>query len=345
MEIPVVKTAAVPLRRVFARAVFAPAVLGLAVAAILAGCSHKRAESKTAGAKPAETAAPAASGGFVTGGALGSGDSGGKFVSPAAAGTPKFAAPQPTGKGALALASVPGKAPTPPSTRQDREKVTEGLIADRDRARYTDQGGRTMPVVVRPLNEAQAAPDQESAAPPKPQVAQAGAVTRLGEQPAPGKPSSKTENAAKGDEAAKAATVAEAARMAATAKAPPPPAEMAAGPRPSAVPAARNDGFRPLGTYEATTSVSNQVASVDFSGTGTSITAAGRRALSEAAKLGERSKGAFRVIARTTEATNLVQERATAVARELQRLGVAQDRIFVGTDVGQEGRVDVILDQ
>lgn len=318
-------------------------VLAVVAVALLAACSSK----KQAAEAPADTASASTSGGLVAGGALGGAtDPNAKFISPTQAQTqPKFSAPKPSGKGAPNLASVPSKAPTPPSSRQDRDKVTEGLIADRDNARYTDQGGRSNPVVVRPLSEAQAAPDVEPAAPPKPQAAQTGAVTRLGNQPAPSKTDALAEQAkAPAPAAPKEASVASAAQMAATAKPPTPPAE-AAGPRPSTVPSARSDGFRPLGTYEATTSVSNQVASVDFAGTGSAINAPGRRALSDAAELGKKSKGAFRVIARTSEATNLVQERATAVARELQRLGVAQDRIFVGSDAGQDGRVDVILDQ
>ncbi len=318
-------------------------VLALVAVALLAACSHKKQTAE----KPADKASATTGGGLVAGGALSSApDLNAKFITPSQAqNQPKFTVPKPSGKSAPDLASVPTKAPKAPSSKQERDKVSEGLIADRDNARYTDQGGRSNPVVVRPLTEAQAAPDLEPAAPPKPQAAQAGAVTRLGNQPAPSKADALADKAkAPAPAAPKEASVASAAQIAATARPPVLPAE-AAGPRPSAVPAARSDGFRPLGTYEATTSVSNQVASVDFAGTGSSINAPGRRALSDAAELGKKSKGAFRVIARTSESTNLVQERATAVARELQRLGVAQDRIFVGTDAGQDGRVDVILDQ
>ena len=118
-------------------------IVAVAGMAILAACSSSKkhaAEKPTANAGVASTAG---TGGFVTGGAIGASDPNAKFVSPDA---PKFSAPKPTGKGAPDLASVPDKAPKPPSSRQDREKVTEGLVADRDRARYTDQGGRSAPL-------------------------------------------------------------------------------------------------------------------------------------------------------------------------------------------------------
>ena len=315
--------------------------LALAAAVGLAGCSNKSAE-KTASADAAQTAAT--DGGFMTGVSTQANPSNSPFVTaptpaPMEGNPPRFVAPQPTGQGAPSLASVPAQAPEVPSTRQDREKAMEGLIADRDRARYTDAGWRMQPVVVRPLTEAQAQPD-EPAAPPVPQAASAGAVTRLGNQAAP---AANAAPAAPGPQTASAPGVETAARIAATAT--PPALPEAAGPRPSNMPIARSDGFRALASFEANTSVANQVATVDFSGTGASISAVGRQSLSEAAQLGQRSKGMFRVIGRAPEANNTAQERATAVARELQRLGVAQDRIYVGTDTGQDGRVDVILDQ
>jgi outer membrane protein OmpA-like peptidoglycan-associated protein len=334
--------------RTWPTAVAVMALLGLGA------CSSDKPATDAATAEaPAESGTSTGSGGFVTGGAFGSGtaSSDSPFVAPGQAGAagageasaaaaeepPKFETPKPTGKGAPDLASVPSKPPEPPSSREERAKTTEGLIADRERARYSDQGGRTQPLTVRPLTEAAATPETEPAAPPKPDAARVQPVTRLGNQ----KPPQQGEGTPQKDEP----SVAAAAQMAATATPPPPPPEMMAGPRPSGMPQARTDGFRALTAYQTTESAANQVATIDFSGTGTSITASGRRALSEAAKLGERTKGAFRVIGRAADPTNLAQERATAVARELQRLGVTQDRIYVGTDTGTDGRVDVILDQ
>jgi hypothetical protein len=335
--------------------------IALVSTALLAGCSHKH-NVKTAKSAPqtAEATTPE-SGGFMTGGpGLNKGDA--KFVAPdqdtdavepapmEQGPSPKFVAPKVTGKGAPSLASVPDKAPKAPTARQEREKLVEGLVADRERAHYTDSGGRTMPVAVRPLSEAAAQLDEEPAAPPTPKAAKVGTVTKLGTQPTPGKKAAKetreekTAAATEGEPDAKAkASLDAAARLAATSSPPAMPAME--GPQPSSLPAVRSDGFRTLTAYQATTSVSNLVASIDFSGKGVSITTVARKALSDAAQLGTRSKGAFRVIGRSAEPSNLVQDRATAVARELQRLGVTQDRIYVGTDAGQDGRVDVILDQ
>jgi outer membrane protein OmpA-like peptidoglycan-associated protein len=258
----------------------------------------------------------------------------------------QFLPPNPriSGQGAPALATVPTKAPTPKSTKQDRDKITEGLLSDMNRARYTDSGGRTMPVAVRPLTEAQAQINDAPAIPPKPPAAPAGAVTRLGEPPPPGAQAQAggTHEPTEPSDSAKASVEA-AAKLAANEPAPKLPAME--GPMPSNLPVARTDGFHPLGAYASTTSQSNQVASIEFVGPGTTLTAVQRRALADAAQLGQRTKGSFRVIGRTTQASNLVEERATSVAQELQRLGVAQDRIYVGTDVGTDGHVDVILDQ
>lgn len=332
-----------PAISVFPRARALGLTLALAATVGLTACSHKGAE------KAASADAAATEGGFMTGGPSTANQTNSPFVTanptpaPMEGTPPRFKAPKPTGKGAPSLASVPDKAPAPPSTRQDREKAMQGLIADRDRARYTDAGWRTQPVVVRPLTEAQAQPD-EPAAPPVPKAAATGAVTRLGNQAAPGAEAAKAP--APETQTASAATpgVEAAARLAATAT--PPSLPDAAGPRQSTMPTTRQDGFKALASFEANSSVANNVATLDFSGTGTSIPAAGRRALSEAAQIGERNKqGNFRVVGRAAQPNNVAQERATAVARELQRLGVAQDRIYVGTDTGPDGRVDVILDQ
>ena len=44
------------------------------------------------------------------------------------------------------------RCPTPPSTKDERGKAIEGLIADRENARHSDQAGcRPLPVAVRPL--------------------------------------------------------------------------------------------------------------------------------------------------------------------------------------------------
>lgn len=267
---------------------------------------------------------------------------------------PKFPVPKDTGGGAPDLASVPTTAPTPPSTKQEREKVIEGLIADRERARYTDQESRNAPIDVRPLSEAAAEPDAVPAAPPQAVGAPVQPVTKL--QTAPGK--------------ASAATADELAAQADIPPPPPPPSDTAGtrlpavagpasvgpaspggagmepGPHPFAALGVRSDGFRPLDTYEKSSStMMNRVASIDFDINSQSLAPADRRTISDAVKLAKGAKATFRVIGRSNDASQKAQDRATAVARELQANGISQDRIFVGTDSGSEGRVDVILDQ
>ncbi|MDX2225411.1 MAG: hypothetical protein SFV21_21840 [Rhodospirillaceae bacterium] len=122
-----------------------------------------------------EAAAEApASGGLVTGTVPGAGGASGAFRS--------------TARGAPDLASVPSQAPTPPSSTEDRRRATEGLIADRERANYTDQVGRREPVTVRPLDAGGA--DTAIATPPVPEAARAAPVTRVADVTADAAPSS-----------------------------------------------------------------------------------------------------------------------------------------------------------
>lgn len=109
------------------------------------------------------------------------------------------------------LSSVPTEAPKPPSSKEERKEAIEGLIADREKAEYAEQGGRREPVTVRPLNEG--AQTAESL-PPRPQAAPVDSVTRLENVPA-----------ASGDTAAPR-TTALAERLGA-APPPPPPGESA----------------------------------------------------------------------------------------------------------------------
>jgi hypothetical protein len=90
----------------------------------------------------------------------------------------------------------------------------------------------------------------------------------------------------------------------------------------------------------------NRVATIDFGASRRELTAADRRALADAAQMAKSGEGkaTFRVIGRSDDASEISQARAVAVARQLQKDGIAQDRIFVGTDAGTDGTVDVILD-
>jgi len=259
--------------------------------------------------------------------------------------------------GAPDLASVPNTAPTPPSSKQEREKVVEGLIADREQARYTDQESRIAPINVRPLSEAAAAPDAQPAAPPGASAAPVQGVTRLQAEPGKGTtptadqlaaqaeippPPPPPEDAAKPrfPSAAHSATAAVGPTSPAGAKGPD------SGPRAYAALGVRSDGFRPLETYEKSTStMMNRVASINFGINSRSLSPADRRIVSDVVKLAKTGKETFRVVGRSNDASEAAQTRSTAVARELQAQGISQDRIFVGTDSGPEGHVDVIMDQ
>jgi outer membrane protein OmpA-like peptidoglycan-associated protein len=253
--------------------------------------------------------------------------------------TPKFAKPQSTGQGAPDLASVPSDVPTPPSTKKEKEKIIEGLVADRERAHYTDQESRIQPVNVRPLTEAAAEAGEEPEAPPQAKGAPVAPVTKM--QTAPGK----------------AASADDLAKMAANTPPPPPAPDMAVGPvGPGGAVATgnapgprvaggtvRSDGFRALESYSNTSS-RNRVGYINFGFNSVSLNAADRRKVDDAAALGK-EQGTFRVVSRSQDASQKAQQRATAVARELVGAGISQDRIFVGVDMGEEGVVEIMLDK
>jgi outer membrane protein OmpA-like peptidoglycan-associated protein len=254
-----------------------------------------------------------------------------------AEGAPKFAKPRSTGQGAPDLASVPSDVPTPPSAKRPKEKIIEGLIADRERAHYTDQESRIQPVNVRPLTEAAAEAGEQPEEPPQAKGAPVAPVTKM--QTAPGK-------AASADELAKIA-----------ANTPPPAPEAGVGPVGPEGPVAsgtapgprvtggtvRSDGFRALESYSNTSS-RNRVGYIDFGFNSVSLNASDRRKVDDAAALGK-DEGTFRVVSRSRDASQKAQQRATAVARELLAAGISQDRIFVGVDTGDEGIVEIMLDK
>ncbi len=137
-----------------------------------------------------------------------------------------------------ALATVPDR-PTPPTPRQIRERVLEGLVADRDNARYTDEVVRRREAadeVVVPAARTQ--PPAESSAAPAPEASLAAAEKAPPEstpEPATDPQVAKVEPPAPPArvEPAAAAVPAVAAAAAAAAAAAPPPA---AAPAPPAAP-------------------------------------------------------------------------------------------------------------
>src|SRR5262245_23490935 len=77
----------------------------------------------------------------------------------------KFPVPATAQQSAPDVNTVPTATPTPRSTAEEREKAIAGLVADRENARHSDQGARTVPVAVRPLSDTP--PPAQPAAPPK----------------------------------------------------------------------------------------------------------------------------------------------------------------------------------
>jgi outer membrane protein OmpA-like peptidoglycan-associated protein len=244
----------------------------------------------------------------------------------AASEAPKFPVPAAAQRGTPDINTVPTTAPAPRSSADERAKTVEGLVADRENARHADQGARTMPVAVRPLSDAP--PSPQPATPPKPEAARAAAVERLAVPP-PSRP-------------------ADAAEAAPPAPPPPAPAAVAgpgvAGPRQAqALPQGSSDnaprgtiyatvaGFKSLSTFNAGSyRASQQLASMDMpSG---ALTPSDRSTLSSGALKQGELQAAVRVIGHGAGNVRTGQERATTVARELERLGVPSDRLYVGAD-------------
>ncbi len=312
-----------------------PRAAGLAIltlGVILAGCSSDEAakpDTASSSAPPAQQQqASAAESALVFG---------------AQPGQPRFGAPS-AGQSPPDVNTVPAVAPEPRSTKEERTKAIEGLIADRANARHSDQAARTMPVEVRPLSDVlPPAPQADLAPPAQPRAAPAASVQRL-ETPAPARP------AEAGDDAAAAPV---------PLPVPPPPRTAAvSGPRPqSAMPqasiadngsdsraatiSATSAGFRSLATFNAGSyRTTTQVAAVDVPSGG--LTANERSALSGAALKQAETKGVIRVLAHGRGNVRAGLERATTVARELERLGVPSDRLYVGADAAN-GTTEVHL--
>lgn len=165
------------------------------------------AEGTDEAADAAETAAAnsaPASGGLTTGSVPGMSSSGGAFRS--------------AGR-APDLNAVPSEAPKPPSSDTDRKDAIEGLVADRERAQYTEQSGRREPVTVRPLVAGGAPPAARPQAEPETRSAatSASAPTQAAAPTAPVAPR----------------TTALAERLGAAPPPPPPPEGGAQAPAPS----------------------------------------------------------------------------------------------------------------
>jgi len=248
-----------------------------------------------------------------------------------------------TGEGAPSLSTVPTEAPVPPSTAAQRTGTVEGLVSDRARAQYTEQGGRREPVNVRPLDETVSTPDRVNM--PAPTRADVAAIPS---------PAATAPSAPMAPQAMTPAPMAAPSAMPSSATLVPAPTQVGSytagygfetvviGGGGPAAPARVPGGFRDLASYGGSNSVSSQIVQVVFA-SGSTISAADKRALADAASLRADANGILRVVAAGSDAA--AANRASAVARELQRLGVPTDRMYVGTDaMAMGGTADVFLD-
>jgi hypothetical protein len=78
--------------------------------------------------------------------------------------SPRFIVPSAANESMPDINSVPTQAPTPKSTAAERAEARRGLIADQSNVSHSDQGGRVLPVTVRPY-VASAAPAEVPEAP------------------------------------------------------------------------------------------------------------------------------------------------------------------------------------
>ncbi len=281
---------------------------GAAVCALLLGaCAGDKEAAEAPAPAPTQTAQAPASGELVFGG--------------------RFAPPPRSGAGTPDLNTVPTQVPAPKSTQEQRDKALEGLIADRTNARYTDQGGRTIPVAVRPLVDTPATAAE--------------ALARL-ETPPPPRPPEAGGPAGPGAAAQEPGPVPAAETV---------PSDI--GPRSPGVVPRRGDetqmagggiglgGFRPVSEFQSSTySRSNLSGTLTMIGGG--LTPNDRNVLNRTARdqIDSRGKGVVRIVGHGTGGL----ERAVQAAQELQRLGVARTNIFLGTE-GNPGPTEVYFDR
>ena len=231
-----------------------------------------------------------------------------------ATGGPRFAAPATAAKGTPDLNSVPTEAPAPRSSQAERDNAIAGLVADRTNARYSEQGGRTMPVAVRPLIDS-------------PEAAKADAVARIDQPPPrpeaadplfPNAPQDRSDVGPRTPGALRGES------------------QVASG----AV-AGNLNGFRPLSEFQPATYSRSSLAGT-MAMIGGNLTPNDRNVLNITARqqIDSRGRGVIRVVGHGTGGF----ERAVIAAGELQRLGVAKTNIFVGVD-NVAGPTEVFFDR
>ena len=259
-------------------------------------------------------------------------------------GTPDADEIQPADAGGFpSVGSVPSERP---QTSSDAEvaAATEGLIADRQQAQYTNQPGRQEPVPVRPLDATASAPSNE---PPPPVAAPSVPVTTAGAAPQPGERVSLAE------------------RLGAAPPPPPnpnappptlgqnPPAPVAPAPAPAVMtpPPAVEVGTQlaslsepqPMSAFDPSRfSVSSHLATIQFESGSARLTAQDRRVLDDVVKVKNETGGVLRVVGHASSRTanldpmrhkmvnfRISARRADEVATALIRKGVPADTIFV----------------
>ena len=256
------------------------------------------------------------------------------------------------------LATVPEK-PKPRLTAEERESIESGLVADRERANYTDPVARSEtvgtppPPPAVPMPEVDVAPLDPSAQPsvaaPAPQPAPAPVPQTAAVPPAPQPtpmpaPLPTTEIGATVDavyrqelaRSSAGAAVPMPVPMPSPAAAPPTP-QVAAVPAPATIP-------QPLESFDPTmTDMSANIATIYFGNNSSRLTTEARSALKEVAARQRSLGGILRVIGHASSRTRNMDEfqhrlvnflisvdRANAVSQELMRNGVQPGALYVG---------------
>lgn len=256
------------------------------------------------------------------------------------------------------LASVPAEAPET-SSGEDIDEATEGLLADRDQAQYTEQVRRRDPVAVRPLQDAE---DDVPASdePPPPVAAPTEPVTqvdtaprdrpslaeRLGAAPPPPPPAS-AETAPPPPPVPSLSSATSQRPSQTASQVPSPPAlssgstTVIGGEGPDTQVAAMPNA---LSTYDPSAyRVSTHLSTITFASGSSRLTASDRRTLDDVIRLWREYDGSLRVIGHASSRTQNLDplrhklvnfrvslNRANAVAAALMAKGVPADRLFVG---------------
>ncbi len=246
------------------------------------------------------------------------------------------------------LAGVPEDAPE--TSDAERADATEGLIADRSQAQYTEQVRRRDPMDVRPLQDGDAASVPAADEPPPPQAAPVAEVTpvdtaprsrpslaeRLGATPPPPPPAS-------AESAPPPPPVPPISSMD-TASGAPSPATTVIGGTDTTAPSQLAALPNAMSTYDPSAyRVSTHVATITFPTGSSRLTSGDRQVLDDVIRLHRQYGGAVRVIGHASSRTQnldpmrhklvnfrVSMNRANSVASALMGKGIEADRLFVG---------------